>query len=84
MTVAELIEKLSQCSPDALVVVEDNECGFDADWSVLILDADVNRTSRPAVHYASKYLVKSHDWNRQRVVALTAHGHGSGFNVVEL
>jgi hypothetical protein len=84
MTVAELIEKLNKCSSDALVVVEDSEYGFDTDWSVLVLDASVDRRGslRPCVDYVSQYN-SSHE-HVERVVALTRHGHGSGYNVVEL
>lgn len=84
MTVAELIEKLSQCSPDALVVVEDSEYGFDGNWSVLVLDASVDRRGSlaPYVECVSQY--NSSYQSVERVVALTRFGHGSGYNVVEL
>jgi hypothetical protein len=74
MTVGELIEKLSKCSPDMLVVTEDGESGFDHDWSAVELNASVRRVaSKVYVDYVRKAYTPPE--RIERIVALTSWGH---------
>ena len=74
MTVAELMEKLAKCNPEALVVVEDAELGFDAEWTAFELNASVHR-SASSVYVDYVRVAYTPPERVERIVALTRWGH---------